>query len=197
MYKFKTLILYNVALAFAFLFLVNIMFVFVESFAKIETKDDDEENNKDNKKKKGKIKFLDDPNVQSQYIQKFDSNGTFMTSWGVKGQGDGEFLHPHGIAIDNNDSIYISDELKQDIQIFNTNGELLDRWNAKEASKKIEGLYVDSDGFVYVVDYGESTILKYSNDGELIKKWGKTGNNTGELRRAFGIEGIDNKIYYI
>ena len=186
------ILLFNFALSFAILLFGNTIFIIVESYAKIETKDDDEKK-KDNKKKKDQTKFIDDPNVQSQYIQKFDSNGNFITSWGIKGKGDSEFLHPHGIAIDNNDRIYVTDELKRDIQIFNTNGELLDRWNAKEASKKIEGLYVDSDGFVYVVDYGESTILKYSNDGELIKKWGNTGNKTGELRRAFGIEGIDEQ----
>src|SRR5215210_161527 len=33
-------------------------------------------------------------------IKKFDSNGKFITSWGSEGDGDGQFLHAHGIDID-------------------------------------------------------------------------------------------------
>jgi hypothetical protein len=28
-------------------------------------------------------------------IQKFTSDGTFITKWGSEGEGDGQFLHPH------------------------------------------------------------------------------------------------------
>jgi hypothetical protein len=50
MEKVKTLILYNFALSFAILLFGNTIFIIVESYAKIETKNDDE-NKKDNKKK--------------------------------------------------------------------------------------------------------------------------------------------------
>ena len=33
-------------------------------------------------------------------IQKFDSNGNFITKWGSKGTGDGQFDYPTGIAVD-------------------------------------------------------------------------------------------------
>ena len=33
-------------------------------------------------------------------IQKFDSDGNFITKWGSKGTGDGEFNTPHGISVD-------------------------------------------------------------------------------------------------
>jgi DNA-binding beta-propeller fold protein YncE len=33
-------------------------------------------------------------------IQVFDSNGTFITSYGTEGEGDGQFLHPHVAAVD-------------------------------------------------------------------------------------------------
>ena len=34
------------------------------------------------------------------HIRKFDSNGQFITSWGSKGSGEGQFLHAHGIGVD-------------------------------------------------------------------------------------------------
>ena len=32
------------------------------------------------------------------HIKKFNSNGVLINSWGNKGTGKGEFLHPHGIG---------------------------------------------------------------------------------------------------
>ena len=33
-------------------------------------------------------------------IQKFDANGTFLTTWGSLGSGNGQFLEPSGVAAD-------------------------------------------------------------------------------------------------
>ena len=33
-------------------------------------------------------------------IQKFDSNGNFITKWGAKGTGPGKFLQPESMAVD-------------------------------------------------------------------------------------------------
>jgi sugar lactone lactonase YvrE len=42
-------------------------------------------------------------------IQKFDSNGNFITMWGSLGCNDNQFLIPHDITLDPNGNIYISD----------------------------------------------------------------------------------------
>ena len=47
------------------------------------------------------------------HIKKFDSNGKLITSWGEKGNGDGQFLHPHGIALDREGNVYVTDEERQ------------------------------------------------------------------------------------
>lgn len=33
-------------------------------------------------------------------IQKFDSNGDFVTKWGIFGSDDGQFVLPYGVAVD-------------------------------------------------------------------------------------------------
>ena len=48
----------------------------------------------------------------------FDETGKFMYYFGSKGSDDGEFNHPHGIAIAPNGSIYISDTCNKRVQIF-------------------------------------------------------------------------------
>ena len=41
-------------------------------------------------------------------IQKFDSNGTFVTMWSTKGTGDSQFDSPSGIAVDLFGQVYVS-----------------------------------------------------------------------------------------
>jgi DNA-binding beta-propeller fold protein YncE len=42
-------------------------------------------------------------------IQKFTSDGVFITKWGTKGSGDGQFQYPHAIAVAPDGSIYVSE----------------------------------------------------------------------------------------
>ncbi len=42
-------------------------------------------------------------------VQKFDSNGTFLTKWGSNGSGDGQFQGSGGITVDSTGNIYVAD----------------------------------------------------------------------------------------
>ena len=43
-------------------------------------------------------------------IQKFDSEGNFITMWGQEGSGEGEFKKPWGVALDSKDNVYVSNQ---------------------------------------------------------------------------------------
>jgi DNA-binding beta-propeller fold protein YncE len=51
-------------------------------------------------------------------IQKFDSEGKFLTKWGNEGDGNGQFYYPNGIAVDNSGNVYIADTGNNRIQKF-------------------------------------------------------------------------------
>ena len=42
-------------------------------------------------------------------IQKFNSQGEYVTNWGLLGCGDDHFLIPHDIALDSSGNIYVTD----------------------------------------------------------------------------------------
>ena len=42
-------------------------------------------------------------------IQKFTSNGGFITQWGSEGSGDSQFRYPKGIAVDATGNVYVAD----------------------------------------------------------------------------------------
>ncbi|HET9774651.1 MAG TPA: hypothetical protein VFP25_06670, partial [Nitrososphaeraceae archaeon] len=121
-----------------------------EEFAKKESSDGDDDENQDkkgndNKKSKKKSKKIDedDPasystsqysgkynieDVQQHYVQKYYLNGTFISSWGSKGTGDGQFLHPHNLAVDSKGNVYVTDEQRSDVQKFDSEGNFLLSW---------------------------------------------------------------------
>jgi len=52
-------------------------------------------------------------------IQKFDSNGKFITSWGSYGVGSGKFRFADSIAVDTmGKNVYVSDSDNRSIKIF-------------------------------------------------------------------------------
>lgn len=60
---------------------------------------------------------------RNNQIQKFDSNGNFISKFGTKGSGDGEFNRPGAIAIDKEGNLYVLDTGNCRIQKFKPNPE--------------------------------------------------------------------------
>ena len=57
-----------------------------------------------------------------------DKNGKFIKAWGTLGNTDNRFSIPHAIAIDSKDNIYIADRNNVRVQVYNTDGQLIDSW---------------------------------------------------------------------
>jgi len=99
-------------------------------------------------------------------VQKFSSNGEFITMWGGRGPANGKFKKgPIGIGIDSEDNVYVAD-FEGDIQKFSSNGRFITRFGREYSKLKkyndwyITDVAVDKKGNVYVV---YSTMRKYGN----------------------------------
>jgi hypothetical protein len=119
-------------------------------------------------------------------VQKFDSNGKFITKWGTNGTGDGEFYLLEGIGIDSFDNTYVVDAGNKRIQKFDSNGKFITKWGTNGTGdgefRYPYGIAVDSLNNVYVSDKLNSKVEKFTNDGEFITKWGTKGTGDGEFR---------------
>ncbi len=51
-------------------------------------------------------------------VQKFTSNGEFVTKWGEHGDDPGQFNVPRGIAVDAAGNVYVNDSFNHRIQKF-------------------------------------------------------------------------------
>ena len=104
-------------------------------------------------------------------IQKFESNGNYITQWGTEGLGEGQFTHPFDIAIDKQNNIYISDVGSNTIQKFDQMGRFLLRWgkagyNDGEFSD-VYSLAIAPNGNVLVSD-STGRIQKFDSNGQFM-----------------------------
>jgi tripartite motif-containing protein 71 len=103
-------------------------------------------------------------------IQKFDSNGNFITKWGSDGAGDGQFNDQHGISTDSSGNVYVADTNNNRIQKFDSNGNFITKWGSEGSEdgefKHPHGIAVDSSGKVFIND----------RDNFRIQVFGKTGS---------------------
>ena len=156
---------------------------------------------------KGNVYVTDSRNHR---IQKFDSNGNFITKWGSEGNEDGKFQFPKyvaapsGIAVDSKDNLYVVDSGNDRIQKFDSNGNFITKWQSEgnEEWKSIEkfstkSISIDSDDNVYVTDSGLDHIQKFDSDGNFITKWGNEGNEDGKFKIPDGIAVDSNDNVYV
>jgi len=82
-------------------------------------------------------------------IVKFSSDGTFVTAWGQRGSGPGEFDSPHGLAMDSEGRLFVADRSNSRVQIFTQDGEFLEEWRQ---FGRPSGVFINKDDVIYVAD---------------------------------------------
>ena len=131
-------------------------------------------------------------------VQKFSSDGEYLTEWGQSGKHPGGFHFPSGIAV-SNDSVFVADNYLNRIQKFTLDGEFISQWGQKG---KTEGKFffpndvAVKNNIVYVVDTGNQRIQMFSTDGEFISSFGTSGLGAGQFITPIGIEiDSENNVY--
>ena len=111
-------------------------------------------------------------------IQVFSSNGTHLRSFARKGDQQGEFDWPAGIAF-HNDNIIVVDHNHR-VQLFSGQGEYLGQFggegNLDHQLMYPLGLSIDSDGNIIVADKNNKLIKIFSFDGQFLRKIGTEGS---------------------
>lgn len=134
----------------------------------------------------GNVLIVDTKNSR---IQKFDTNGNFIMTWGSHGDGDGQFnivTSSEGrIAVDTLGNVYVADVDNYRIQKFDSQGGFLTKWGTEGSGdgqfKTLSDLEVDISGSVYAVDRSNNSVQKFDSDGNFLLSWGTLGTNDGEL----------------
>jgi 6-bladed beta-propeller len=73
----------------------------------------------------GEIFVLKTEKGKGDFVYKFDRNGRFVNSFGLKGQGPGELELPHHIALDSEDHVLMYDGIRMMIAKYDQNGDFI------------------------------------------------------------------------
>jgi sugar lactone lactonase YvrE len=113
-------------------------------------------------------------------VLKFDRTGRFVTSWGGKGKGPGQFDVAHGIAIDAKGLLWVMDRENQRIQVFDAEGTFV-------REMKYAGLPCSVDigkEHVYMVNGFAGQLLRLDLNGKVLAATGRPGTALGEFGEA-------------
>ena len=98
-------------------------------------------------------------------IQKFDSDGNFITKWGTRGEGDSQFKEPLGITTDLQGYVYVVDSSNGRIQKFDSNGSFVKKFGNfgyyDGELNNPRAIDVDIGGNIYVADTQNDRILRF------------------------------------
>jgi N-acyl-D-amino-acid deacylase len=122
-------------------------------------------------------------------VVEFDASGNVLKTWGEK-----MFVWPHGIRVDRNGFLWITDGrarngIGQQVFKYTRDGQLVMTLGTKGVSgdgldtfNSPTDVAVASNGDIFVSDgHVNSRIVKFSKDGTFIKAWGKRGDGPGEF----------------
>lgn len=138
--------------------------------------------------------------IQEHTILTIDKKtGDVLKSWG-----EDLFIMPHGLEVDKENNVWVTDVALHQIFKFSSEGHLL----LTLGEAKVPGndsshfnlptdVAVADDGSFYISDgYGNSRVVKFSKEGNYLFEWGTFGNKQGEFNTPHGIDlDINGNVY--
>ena len=122
-------------------------------------------------------------------IQVFDLELMFITSFGTKGSGQGQYDRPSDLVFDSQGNIYVSEFGNNRVQVLDPNGHYLRHFGDESVPGKLnkpEGIHV-ANNCVHVSDSGDNRILVFQLSGAFLTSFGKEGRGRGEFCHPIGI----------
>jgi DNA-binding beta-propeller fold protein YncE len=86
-------------------------------------------------------------------LHRFDNSGDLVSSFGDPGDGQKQFIVPHGIHVEPDGTMYVCDRENERAQIFNAEGEFIGAWTGMHCPNNIVR---DRDGYFYTAELGRT-----------------------------------------
>ena len=139
-------------------------------------------------------------------VHHFTPQGKLIRSWGERGTAPGQFMIPHGVAVDPTGLVYVCDRENSRIQIFTHDGQYVTHWKGVHRPNQI---VPGKDGSMYVTELGFKTGMAaggpdvnvtthnsglkiMTKTGQWLGGWGASTHTEGDLIAAHAL-GIDSE----
>ena len=110
------------------------------------------------------------------------TTGKLISSWGAN-----MFMVPHGITVDGQNNVFLTDVSLQQVFKFTHDGKLIfalgepgvGAWDGKHFNEPTD-IAIRPDGTFYVSDgYVNSRVALFDRNGKWVREWGKKGSGEG------------------
>ena len=126
-----------------------------------------------------------------QRVSRVTLDHEFLGQFGAFGRGDGQFVWPRSIALDDDGNVYASDDFLNRVSIFDPEGTFVSCWgetgDGKGQLKGPCGMAFDADGNILVVDSANNRVQRFTSDGKFLDRFGHHGKGEGEFNLPWGI----------
>jgi tripartite motif-containing protein 71 len=114
-----------------------------------------------------------------------------LAEFATYGDADENTVWPFGVAVDKNGDVYVTDEWKSAVSVFDAKGKFIRKWGTPGSGpgqlKGPAGIVCEPNGNVIVVDSGNNRLQVFTPQGKLVAQCGKTGSGEGEFNKPWGI----------
>jgi sugar lactone lactonase YvrE len=142
------------------------------------------------------------PDFATQRVVVLDRNdGALRRTIGGPGGGDGEFVRPLGVDVDDSGTLWVTDAIRGRLQRFDSAGALLgaigELGDAPGSFVRPKHVAVDEEGIAYVVDAAFQNVQMFDASEALLMYFGGPGSFPGAMSLPAGIavgrdgEGLD------
>lgn len=117
--------------------------------------------------------------------------GELLATWGAR-----EFIMPHGLSLDREDNVWLTDVGRHQIFKFSPDGQRLLRTLGERGVPGADGAHFNQptdvavlpDGSFYVSDgYKNTRVMKFTADGKFDFEWGGKGAESGQFNLPHGV----------
>lgn len=135
-------------------------------------------------------------------ITRFTPDFKPVASFGGKDAGEASLLRPQNMAIDTDDTLWVTDACHHRICRFNRNGKLISQFGMPGRQPgRLQypyGITLCPNGNLLVCEFGNVRIQWFDRTGRYLGSWGTPGHGTGQLATPWGVAtGPDGRIYVL
>jgi len=120
---------------------------------------------------------------RNQRVQRFTSDGKFLSTFPLSG-------NPGGLAVGPDGHVYVAFWNINKVAAYSPSGEVLVEWGQKGSADGeflLPGsIAIGPDGLLYVPDQGNSRVQKFTTDGRFVGKFGQHGSEPGQFGGSVG-----------